>query len=631
MSIAKHIKEHIILGASVRLSADKTGGTDASSSFQSAASSLNNAYGGTIYVPAGNYVAQAIPLDTGSPNYAPIIWVGEGTDSTKITLPASPTSSMFKTAATGEFTGGGVKFMELVGDCSTAQPQLAEAYNASQDGIDLSSITGQTHDFVVEGCFIHGFKRAVRGSGDDRYVVYNNNRIWYNYTGIYVKNDHPIFTGMNDIRYNYWGIAGNVMYDILCRGQKINYNHYGVRAGLVITTSTADNTHATVMTDTALSLTTNGLRGYGIHNVTQRTYGIISANTVTTITSTIAWTSGDTYEFYNNSGGSLESCFFNDCTFFKNRKESVTLGVKCSAINNLIVPPSNPAISSITASGNVLTVTTTGTDPKHYLNVGDPVVLYGTQTGTLSVNVDNVITYTVTSVTSTTIFTVDIGTPVTGSTSAGYVCTNMSDVIVKYANRSKVSLNKFREETNERCGIASVYIYGTSDIYAANITDNEFSADETSANRGGCAIAMNFTAGGLFDSFISGNNCSEYAQLLHIVSGNLERCHIQNNHAYLDFVDSLGSTRDIIGPIATAYGNVITGNFIRFGANYGVSGRYVINANCIRSAVQGNIIRYPAARFTAGFNASAVDANTVGGITAAAHTATVGDNSITNF
>lgn len=229
-------------GVKVLTGADTTGTTDSSASFQSAALAVA-ATGGVIFVRRGSYIAEGIPLDTGSPNFYPITWIGEGVDICVINLPSSPTEAMFSTAQTVDIPGGGVIGFTLIGDAQSGTGEATDPTSlksGTQDCIDLSS-AAQAFEFLVDGCFIKNFRYGWVGADSSRSPVFGTNNFRYNEIAIYNKNDHPLFSGVNDIRANYIGLGGDIWFDCMIPNQKINYNHYGIKCTRIEKSSIANS------------------------------------------------------------------------------------------------------------------------------------------------------------------------------------------------------------------------------------------------------------------------------------------------------------------------------------------------------------------------------------------------------
>jgi len=211
--------------------ADRTGVADSSSAFIAAAAALGTG-GGEVYIPAGVYIVQGLPLRPG------LIWKGaspRGTtyvttinSGTVLRLPASPSNHMFLSSQTGDFMGGGILNCELDG---RQDYRLTPSY----DGINFSSVTGELHLFAVRDCYIHNFRRGymgTSGTGGDQDNYFAHNIIAYNFIGVYAA-DHPEVMDSNDFRYNFYGISGlssgsQAVYDLPVIGCKFVQNKYGI-------------------------------------------------------------------------------------------------------------------------------------------------------------------------------------------------------------------------------------------------------------------------------------------------------------------------------------------------------------------------------------------------------------------
>lgn len=203
------------------IKANPNGVTDSSSAFIAAVNALSDT-GGALSLLPGHYRAQAIPLDTGAPDYHPITYIGSGSGSTKIEIIDSPTEPLFKMAQTGDHNGGGVIGMELVGDATSDT-----AFDGTQHCIDLSSADG-VQDFQVSDNWIKRFDRGYNGPARDRSTTMRSNRWWYNNMAVYIEADHPLFEGINDFRENNWAVTGDNIYDMNMTNQKFVRNVYAI-------------------------------------------------------------------------------------------------------------------------------------------------------------------------------------------------------------------------------------------------------------------------------------------------------------------------------------------------------------------------------------------------------------------
>lgn len=554
-------------GVKVLTGADVSGTNDSSAAFQSAALAVAST-GGTIFVRRGSYIAEDLPLDTGSPNFYPITWLGEGVEVCTITLPSSPSNPMFKLAQTGVHTGGGVIGFTLIGDGTADAGDVnqtpAKLKSATQHCMDLSSCS-QVFRFKVDGCFIKNFKYGWLGGDSSRSPEFGNNHWWYNEVGVYTKLEHPLWTGVNDFRSNFIGIGGTSMFDCQVGGkQKFVRNHYGMKFDSFISSS------------------------------------IIS-------------------------GG----------FFFKNRKRGHLNNGGNNKVNSgcLFVPDDQIVISSITTSGDIVTVNTATV---HFLETGEDVVHWDV-TG-LSLSIDETV-YSATRVTDTQ-YTFDHGTTITGTASNGHMTGCMAGIEDTNGGLC-VDDNIFRRDTaNNRFGIADMYVNAPgASINRCNVRNNRFvaSGNATLLALKQKAIAYNCTE--WRSSIIANNNFYEIDIVLdQIGSSRFEQNVFSNNSCNFNDTSGLGSGEDIVDMSSSSFGNVITGNV--FTSQSGFGGRYYMNVDLVRSAFTGNYIRYDASEFTAAINVVAVSSgndDTVGATSSGTVTGTSdaagvkGHNLVTSF
>jgi len=537
---------------------DATGVAESTTEFQAAAAALDNTLGGTILIPPGTYVAEDIPLDTGTPGFAPIQWIGSGDGSTQITLPSSPSASMFVLSTTGNIAGGCVRDMELVGDGTVAPTAAMEPdeYDATEDCIDMSS-GAEVENFFVDGCYIHGFRRGYNAEASSRSPTFGNNRWWGNQTAVFIQSEHPLWSGVNDIRYNYYGISGDSCFDMICNNQKINYNYYGV-----------------MMTST----------------------------------------------------GSINTCHFSGTSLFKNKKIGIDFdGHRNTHQNSLVVPNDNPAISTITTSGDILTITTS---TAHFMEVGDSVVFFET-TGLTGASNDT--EYTVTARTSSTVFTIDVGSAVSGSASDGWIATSLCEWRLNGSNNF-ITNNMIRDSANGRNGLGIVLFRGSSLSQWHKVSGNQFYGYSGSGAHKVTAIVVDVSGSNAIDGVqIVNNTFIDMGQAIRDLQGRLDRCTISSNTAYIFYTPGPGAGRDLYEILNTTYGNIFTDNFMYLTSTTS-TGQYLLNIDSSRSVIRNNVVRYDASEYTAAFNISGYGAGDTLGVAGNGNiTSSNADNSITSF
>lgn len=193
--------------------ADPTGVTDSTAAFNRASQALGTG-AGVVFVPPGTYRIGGVILRDG------LYFQGAGRDSTFIV--SNGLDDAFKTVGAANLMSGGVSGFSATGNATGNQ-----TWDASVDFINISS-AALAAQFIVADNYAIRWRAAYRGSLDDREPRLHNNSFWFNNYGIFIVNNHPLFSGANDIRLNNWGMTGNTMYDLDVTGQKFNYNNYGV-------------------------------------------------------------------------------------------------------------------------------------------------------------------------------------------------------------------------------------------------------------------------------------------------------------------------------------------------------------------------------------------------------------------
>jgi hypothetical protein len=193
--------------------ADPTGATDSSAAF--AAVAISDVVG-TVHVAPGIYKVAHIPIRNG------LTWQGPGRDAGLLIQPDSGGGHFFEVKSAITLSSGGVKGFSATGNATTIN-----SFDGTVDFVNLSAAT-ICYQFIMAENYVEKCRAAFYGSQNDREPRLHNNTIWYNNYGVFIQNNHPLFTGVNDIRLNNYGITGLVIYDMTINGQKLVSNNYGI-------------------------------------------------------------------------------------------------------------------------------------------------------------------------------------------------------------------------------------------------------------------------------------------------------------------------------------------------------------------------------------------------------------------
>lgn len=646
--------------------ADRRGQIDSSQFFIDAARSLDEisqddaeSWGGVIHVPAGTYIAEGIPLNT--PTGKPIIWRGQGIESTTVRLPDSASDHLFKSTTTDDLRGGGIEGMTIIGDAQNGTG-ASLAYDDIRTGvyncIDFSSMSNDSlYNWKLEGNFIRNCKHGWHGPDQARSNVMSNNEWRYNEVAIYNVGDHPLFTGYNDIRANYIGLGGN-WFDAHVNNVKFVDNYYGIKA---------DQFERSIVDGVAFFKNKKvGIEVEGVDVFITNSPAITPDDGITADGISV---SGSTLTITDSGGHTMEvgdRVIFNDTSGFS------------PAINNYL--PAWQDIGSINTTNEQITITGHGftsdaeghavslkhstsapeidsvdTSPTtvYYLIyvdantiqlaasyddavAGSPTAVNFTSAGTGAISL--VSELRVGAVTAST-FTVVLPSTTTGTwNSDGTYSGNFASIHL-LNDKVTISTNLFRESGDlGATGYADVYLDRViQNQQQITITDNLVTGSSVSlpdylrrfvmaANRGESRVMM------------ANNHISEYDQVFARQHGRVERSQFSNN-IMRPGPRCPGSGRDYVEFDNATIGNtIISGNnYFNTGSQSNCTGDYVFNFDAIDGIFVNNTIRYDESQWTAGVNISGVDAETVpaamvnGTATGSTDTATLkSDNVVTS-
>jgi hypothetical protein len=190
--------------------------------------------GGIVHLLSGNYYIQKASVELDEGQYI----IGEGMGGTIIQAHASHElsegDSFLKLAEVNNFTNGGIRDLQLMGDggidgsSGTDQPDGT----ATLDGlnINLGGTTVSRRPLIqweMERVYINRCRRGVNGDVDrQRDVWVTDCLFYYNDVGFHAY-EHPTFVG-GSFRWNAVGIGG-FLYDAKINNVKMTYNEYGIK------------------------------------------------------------------------------------------------------------------------------------------------------------------------------------------------------------------------------------------------------------------------------------------------------------------------------------------------------------------------------------------------------------------
>lgn len=184
------------------------------------------------------------------------------------------------------------------------RPDSACFYKETSDqGASVAETAGWTHIscyyIPTAGSYVHLHnKNATASLGADAF---------YNLKGERYGAGNP------DFGIRITSDTGFVLPGLTICGSRLNFLANTAGAGGLISGTDNTSSAAAFMTDSTASFTTNALVGYVIENETDGSYGVITANTATTVTATLQggtnnnWDSGDTYTIKNRYSMFVES------------------------------------------------------------------------------------------------------------------------------------------------------------------------------------------------------------------------------------------------------------------------------------------------------------------------------------